>query len=202
MKYEFQTKHGKSRTRLYKIYHGMKQRCLNPNNPEFKNYGGRGITICDEWLADFMSFYEWAKENGYEENLSIERKNVNGNYEPDNCEWIPLSKQCWNRTDTHYITANGITKTIKQWSDISGVPMTVINARIDKFGWSPEDAVSIPVRDMKARIADIEVNGKNMNLSEVAKETGISLSTLSNRIHKCGWSLEKAISTPIRKRKH
>ena len=86
--------------RLYKIYDGMKQRCTNPNYPRSKDYMGRGITICREWLDDFMNFYNWAMGNGYEDELSIDRIDVNGNYEPSNCRWITIQEQQLNRSNT------------------------------------------------------------------------------------------------------
>ncbi len=86
-------KHNLSKTRLYSIYYGMKQRCYNPNNQHYKWYGGKGITICNEWLDDngLQRFIEWSLNNGYEENLSIDRVNPNGNYAPDNCRWVTPS---------------------------------------------------------------------------------------------------------------
>lgn len=94
---EQQTKHGKSTTRMARIWYNMKERCLNRNNTSFANYGGRGITVCKEWLADFDNFYRWAICNGYRDDLTIDRINVNGNYEPNNCRWIPKGEQSRNR---------------------------------------------------------------------------------------------------------
>ena len=79
--------HNKHNTRLYKIFHGMKARCYNKNKDSYNDYGGRGIIICKEWLNDFLLFYNWSIENGYKDTLSIDRKENNGNYEPDNCRW-------------------------------------------------------------------------------------------------------------------
>ena len=90
-------KHGLWKHRLYSTYTDMKQRCLNSNNKRYHRYGGRGIKICDEWLNDISVFYEWAMNNGYEDNLTIERINNDGNYEPSNCTWITLSEQTKNR---------------------------------------------------------------------------------------------------------
>ena len=92
------TQHGLYYTRLHNIWSHMKQRCYNPKNNRYHRYGGRGITVCDEWKNDFKSFYDWAISNGYRDDLSIERKNNNGNYEPKNCTWIPLSEQAKNKS--------------------------------------------------------------------------------------------------------
>lgn len=86
------TKHNLSNTRIYRIWKDMLRRCNNPNRINYKDYGGRGIKVCDEW-KDFINFYDWSMNNGYEEHLSIERVDVNGNYEPDNCEWITNQQQ-------------------------------------------------------------------------------------------------------------
>ena len=96
---EKRSKHGESRTRLYKRWTSMLQRCENPNNRSFANYGGRGISVCDEW-HDYPTFRGWALANGYEESLSIDRIDTNGNYEPSNCRWTTSSVQLSNRR--HY----------------------------------------------------------------------------------------------------
>lgn len=89
--------HGYSRTKLGRVFDGMKQRCNNPNNKNYEKYGGRGIRICTEWLNDPKKFFDWAIKNGYKEGLSIDRINVNGNYEPDNCRWTDSETQCLNQ---------------------------------------------------------------------------------------------------------
>lgn len=103
--------------RLFNIFAHMKQRCYNPKSCNYNNYGGRGIKICDEWLNDSKKFYAWAKENGYKDNLTIDRINVNGNYEPANCRWLTLKEQQNNRTNNRKITINNVTKTASQWAE-------------------------------------------------------------------------------------
>ena len=112
---EIKQKHGGSNKRIYSIWCNMKTRCLNKNTHAYKNYGGRGISVCQEWL-DFTNFYNWAMENGYSDELTIERKNTNGNYEPSNCVFIPKSQQPLNTRKCRFIFYNGETKTLTEWS--------------------------------------------------------------------------------------
>jgi len=129
--------HGKSRGKTYRIFAGMKSRCLNPNEKAYPDYGGRGIKICERWLGKggFLNFLEDMGECplGY----SIERKNVNGNYEPGNCLWIPRTNQAKNRRDTIWITLNGETKTLTDWCEIKQTPWSRIHSRISN-GWPTE----------------------------------------------------------------
>ena len=110
-------KYGCRNNRLYRIWRGMKARCFNANSKNYKLYGGRGITICDEWANDFEAFSAWALENGYEDNLSIDRKNTDGNYEPNNCEWATVEHQNNNKRNNVLITEGGKTQTLAQWCD-------------------------------------------------------------------------------------
>ena len=138
----FHKSHGMTDTRLYYEWCNMKSRCNNLKNIMYKNYGGRGIKVCDEWL-DFETYMEWALSHGYTDNLTIERVDVNGNYEPSNCKWITNKEQYLNRTDTHLVTAFGKTQTIKEWSEETGIKYDTIHARLKYYGWSAEDAVSV-----------------------------------------------------------
>lgn len=92
-----QPTHGMSRTRLYKTWLGMRARCNNPNNPKYDLYGGRGIMVCEEWLHDFVPFHDWAMANGYRDDLTIDRIDCDGNYEPSNCRWATITEQNRNR---------------------------------------------------------------------------------------------------------
>ena len=146
------TKHGespdneKNASRLYSIWLNMKQRCHNPKYKAFKYYGARGITVCDEWRHDYLAFKQWALENGYSEELTIDRIDVNGNYEPSNCRWTTWSVQCNNKRNTKRFELNGVLYTLKELSLLSGIDYHTIKGRLNRYGWSVEDAVSIPAR--------------------------------------------------------
>lgn len=107
------TTHGKSNTRLFKVWCNMRARCYNKNNTNYKNWGARGITVCNEWKNDFMKFYDWAMANGYDETAprgkcTIDRIDVNGNYEPSNCRWTNMKTQSRNRRNRNVFNCNGV----------------------------------------------------------------------------------------------
>ena len=142
--------HNASNTRLYHIWICMKDRCYNPKNKKYKDYGGRGIIICDEWINDFEAFANWAYDNGYIENVSrgectIDRIDVNGNYCQQNCRWVNQKVQSNNKRNNHYITYNGETHTVTEWNNILGYKKGVLSRRIFS-GWSIEDAFTKPVK--------------------------------------------------------
>ena len=139
----FHKTHGMTNTKLYVIWQNMKHRCSDPKNIMYKHYGGRGIKVCEEWLQGFAPFMEWAFSSGYSEGLSIERIDVDGNYEPKNCKWIAKTEQYLNRTDSHRLTAFGRTQTISEWAEESGIQYDTIERRINQYGWSAEDAVTL-----------------------------------------------------------
>ena len=128
--------HHKRNTRLYHIFHDMKKRCYNPNSKSYKDYGGRGIKICKEWLYDFMSFYNWATSNGYNDNLTIERINVNKDYQPSNCKWITFKEQARNKRNTVYLIHNGYTDSLVNWSEKLNIPYKTLKSRYEnKTKW-------------------------------------------------------------------
>lgn len=138
-------KHGLFGKRIYKIWDGMKQRCLNQNNNAYINYGGRGITICDEWKHDFQSFYDWAMEHGYNDELTLDRKDVNGNYCPENCRWANDITQHNNTRVNRFIEYKGETHTMAEWARIKGMKYVTLNTRINKYHWTIEKALTTPV---------------------------------------------------------
>jgi hypothetical protein len=144
------TKHNESRTRLYRIWSNMKCRCYSPKATSYENYGGRGICICDEWLKSYQAFSLWAKNNGYNDSLTIDRKNDNGNYEPSNCEWKTLGDNSRKTRRTVYIEAEGIRLSRSEWARKSGISTTVIARRL-KNGMTPEEAVTKATRGSNSK---------------------------------------------------
>lgn len=137
-------KDGRTGSRLYSIYRSMKTRCYNQNAKNYKNYGGRGITICEQWLEDFKMFHDWALSHGYRDDLIIDRMDVNGNYEPNNCRWVTHLEQNNNARTNHIITFNGVTMTLTEWSRHFNIDRNTITARL-KRGWDIERALTTPV---------------------------------------------------------
>ena len=136
-------KHGLSYTRQINIWRAMKNRCYNSKSEAYHNYGGRGITVCDEWLHDFKTFYDWAMANGYRDDLTIDRIDVNGNYEPSNCRWVNREQQANNQRGNHLVTYKGETHTIAEWARIKHINYGVLRQRLFR-GWNIEKALNTP----------------------------------------------------------
>lgn len=139
-------RHGMKETRLYKVWLDMKARCCNSSDSHYKDYGGRGITVCDEWKDDFMSFYEWAIANGYRDNLTIDRKDVNGNYEPSNCRWATYKEQANNKRANIILEYKGRKQTMAEWAEEIGMNYVTFQRRIKNYKWSIEKAIETPVK--------------------------------------------------------
>lgn len=142
-------KHGLRHTRLYSIWVNMRGRCYNKNNNRYNSYGGKGIVVCDEWQGDqgFQNFYDWAIQSGYKDSLTLERMDNSKNYCPSNCKWATMKEQQNHRTNNHYVTINGITKSFKEWCD-SGeydVSYSTAKTRLTR-GWKDIDAITTPAR--------------------------------------------------------
>lgn len=130
---EMHTTHGLSQSRIYKVYSGMKKRCYDKNHKLYDRYGGRGITICDQWLNDFMAFYNWSMANGYQDDLTIDRIDNDKGYSPDNCRWVTMLEQAQNTSKNVNITYKGKTQTISAWSRETGIPPNTISRRFRVF---------------------------------------------------------------------
>lgn len=143
-KYDKETE--KIMKRLQNIYYCMKQRCYKKNNPTYKYYGARGVTICEEWLKDINNFHNWAMSSGYKNNLTIERIDVNGNYEPNNCKWVTKTQQGYNRTNTVSYTIDNQTKCLSEWCKIYNINYEVVYKRL-KRGQDIKEALSEPINE-------------------------------------------------------
>lgn len=181
------TTHKQTGSRLFNIFYNMKQRCLNPHAPAYDKYGGRGIKICDEWKNQngFDNFYNWAIQNGYQENLSIDRINNDGDYAPDNCRWTTMKTQSNNRSSNTYITFHNQTHTLSEWADIIGIDHSVLSQRINKLGMTIEEAFtrkinykSIPINIYKDDNCIMQCS----NISSAAKYIGVSNATIMTHV--------------------
>ena len=126
--------------RLTNIYSMMKQRCYNTNSQNFKYYGGKGVSVCDEWRNNPQAFYDWAMTHGYKDGLTLDRIDNDGNYEPSNCRWVTMKEQDNHRSNNVILTLNGESHTIPEWSEILGIKQHVIRNRINR-GWSVENTL-------------------------------------------------------------
>lgn len=122
-------RHKMSGTRIYLEWQGMKSRCYNKGSARYADWGGRGIEVCEQWRNSFESFYTWAMANGYQDNLTIDRIDNNGNYCPENCRWVGQQEQCRNRRSNINITIGNSTRTLMEWCEIFQVDYTNVNAR-------------------------------------------------------------------------
>lgn len=138
------TTHHLAGTRIYRIWRGMKTRCENKNDYHHKLYGERGIKVCEEWQK-FEPFYRWAINNGYKNNLSLDRINNDGNYEPNNCRWATQKEQSNNTRKNKRIVYNGVSHTLSEWSEIANIKPDTLAYRI-KSGWDFAKAINTPVR--------------------------------------------------------
>lgn len=144
-------KHGDTHTRLYRIWESMRRRCNDINCKDYSRYGGRGISVCDDWM-EFNSFKTWANSNGYSDELSIDRIDVNGSYSPDNCRWASNITQCNNRRNNRFVTIGGELHTIAEWSRISGISPKVLRYRVES-GWEESRLLS-PINSTSNRLAN------------------------------------------------
>lgn len=134
------TKHGMRHSRLYNIWCNMKARCTNPSHTAFANYGGRGITVCSEWI-DFKGFQSWAMSNGYTDLLTIDREDTNEGYFPNNCRWVDMKTQENNRSNNRLVNYNGKVMSVAEWADTVGVPYKTLYTRLFQNHWSVERAL-------------------------------------------------------------
>jgi hypothetical protein len=171
--------HGLRWTRLYNIWTQMKQRCTNQNLDHYERYGGRGISVCQEWMESFEIFKKWSINNGYLDWLSLDRIDVDGNYEPENCKWSTEVEQQRNKRNNHFLTINGETKTIAEWAEISGLQYKTLQRRI--YTGCKEENLLAPIG---YQYNLLEINGEKKTVNTWAEEVGLPYSTIKGRYEK------------------
>jgi hypothetical protein len=144
-------KHGQTQTRLYRIWVGIKNRVFNNNERSYVDYGGRGISICDSWKDNFEEFQDWSLRNGYQDTLSIERKDNNGNYCPENCKWATDLEQAKNKRSNRVVTIGEETLHLQEWCRRYKIKHNTVCQRVT-YGWTYEEAIVTPIGQKRATI--------------------------------------------------
>ena len=186
--------HGLSNTPEYEIWLQIKGRCLNPRNKRYKYYGGRGITICQEWIDSFPKFLEDIGKRPYPK-ATLDRIDVNKGYFKENCRWTDWVTQSQNRRSAHLLTYKGKTMSMRQWAEETGLPLKRIKQRILNYHWSVEKTLETP-DGFKANSKLISYQGKTMKIIEWAKELNMKYATIKNRL-RLGWTMERIATTPV-----
>ncbi len=189
----------KNKTKLYQVWISMRQRCYNPNDKRYANYGGRGIQVCDPWNKHYYEFETWAAESGYQEGLTLERIDNDGDYCPENCKWVTWEEQRLNKQNTIY-TSSGVPALLE--CKKNNVPYRTFISRICNMGWDVDKACSEPVRLDRSFYSSadlVEYNGETKCLKDWCAELGLNYTTVWKRIKK-GWDVEKAFFSQSRKK--
>lgn len=184
---------------LYSTWHGMRQRCLDKNSSHYKYYGAKGITICDDWLNDYTKFYEWAIKNGASKDCTIDRIDVNGNYEPSNCRWVDAITQANNKTQNRIIEYNEEKLTLAQWSKKVGIKESTIRRRIDRYGYTIDEALGFRPHKFKEydrsnsrkKVEQYSLSGEFLRLWDSAQEASTTLNVSIQGIRLCATGIYK-----------
>ncbi len=186
--------------KVYYTHKNMLRRCNNENDQAYKDYGARGIDVCDEWMPDengikregILEFQSWYNSNGFKdkEGLTLERIDNDSGYSAENCKAATMTEQARNRRNNTHITYKNETKTIVEWSEIVGIPAKVIGERL-RDGWFVEEALETPIKTK----LEVTAFGETHTFSEWSDITGINANTLRRRISRLGWSTEAALTT-------
>jgi hypothetical protein len=173
-------KHGMYNTKVYRQYQGVLQRCYNPNNSRYARYGGRGITVCEQWRNSFEQFYKDMGDSP--EGTTLDRIDNDGNYEPSNCRWATPQEQSNNTHTNVLIEHDGKTMTIADWARHLGLPYHWIKYRHSK-GYKPPELFSSTNHRGENSVHRVNYNGKEVTMKELSKLTGIKLQTLYARLY-------------------
>lgn len=194
---------GGRRHRLYNIFHQMRARCFNPKKDTYVHYGGRGITVCEEWapIEGYPIFKRWAMENGYQDGLELDRMDNDGPYSPDNCRWVTRQVNLGNMRRNIRVTAFGETKILSEWmlDERCKVNRTTLNGRLEA-GWNPDEAMTLPAY-AKAGIRSTNVKvtafDETKTLAQWVRDPRcvVHRNTVVQRL-KYGWDVEAAITAP------
>lgn len=186
--------HGMSRSPEFKSWLHMKERCHKEDNPQYHNYGGRGVEVCSEWRDDFQAFYDHIGPKPSPE-LTVDRVDNDGNYEPGNVRWASRQQQCRNFRCNTLLTYDGRTQCIVEWAEELGVNRGTLQTRLQR-GWSTERALTQPTGKHRRKHYGLTAFGRTQTLPEWEKETGIAFKTILHRIDRLGWSTEEALTIP------
>lgn len=185
-------KHGLSKTRLYHIWQLLKDRCYNPNSLNYSYCGSRNIEVCEEWLKSFVSFYDWALENGYREDLTIDRIDNNAGYSPENCHWATWIEQENNRRNNHHLTIDDDMKTISEWSRTTGINRSTMESRLGR-GLSGKELIKSAGRYN----IHLTIGGITKTIIEWSRSTGINKKTIYSRLAR-DWSEESILKNVLK----
>lgn len=184
---------GMSRTRVYRCYKSMLYRCYYPSCNDYKHYGARGICVCNEWRDDtwgFIKFYAWALNNGYSDNLTLDRIDVNGNYCPENCRWVTWKEQQNNKRVNVVIYYKGMYKTLMEWSEYLNIPYYVLGNRYER-GVSVDKLLDKNILDPQKHI---EYKGEIHSISEWAKIYGFAYGKMRSRLKRYGYNMYNLVN--------
>lgn len=173
----------------------MRTRCNNPNYDKYQWYGGKGVTVCDEW-STFKPFREWALSHGYQDSLTIDRIDPNSNYTPENCRWVDRKAQANNKTSNRYITYNGKTQSAQLWAEELGINAGTFLERLDTMPL--EKAMTMPVHT-EFRKKAYTYKGETKTLADWARSVGQLPKSFRERIRR-GMTFEEALLTPVNRR--
>lgn len=184
---------------LYSTWLGMRQRCFDKNQSHYKYYGGKGVTMCEEWMNDYSEFYKWSMNNDASKELTIDRIDNNGNYEPNNCRWVDSITQANNKTQNRIIEYNGKKLTVMQWSRYTGIGEGTIRKRLDDYGYTIAEALGFESHNKRQydrnnrrkKVEQYSLDGDFIKLWDSAQDASNKLGISINSIRRCAAGIHK-----------